>query len=301
MSGVGVGGVCKGKDGESCQKGADCLSGVCNIIDQCGPVVCSNGTKQCDELGCFIPSTRKYGEAYKCSWECKSGFGTNGICKRSFGELCVIIIILIFVLGVGIFFAWLAFKRFKTKKAEQEAGEIKIGIIRGAREEGKKIREDIVREAEEEFKNTKVKINKINLELKSKKNELAVLEEEKGSLVSKREDIQQLRLQISKLSNRLKRDNEDLAIHKKQWNEERIKPYKNPQGYEVIINEEGYEVFANNHNRLFHIWWYRKNRGAITPGYQIHHKDFNKRNNDVDNLVEVTPGQHEKLHKDQKY
>lgn len=42
------------------------------------------------------------------------------------------------------------------------------------------------------------------------------------------------------------------------------------------------------------IW--EKHNGKIPPGMQIHHKDFNKLNNEIENLQLVTPIEHKRIH-----
>jgi hypothetical protein len=62
-----------------------------------------------------------------------------------------------------------------------------------------------------------------------------------------------------------------------------------PKGY-VRINRNKRLVFE-------HVMVWEKHHGHPVPdGMQIHHKDFNKTNNHIDNLQLVTPLEHKRLH-----
>ena len=88
----------------------------------------------------------------------------------------------------------------------------------------------------------------------------------------------------------------ELKEEKEILDKERLTPFTNKQGHRVHINENGYEVFDRDGN-LFHKWWFKhKNNRWIKEGYEIHHIDFNKRNNEIDNLEEITPEEHHKKH-----
>jgi hypothetical protein len=83
---------------------------------------------------------------------------------------------------------------------------------------------------------------------------------------------------------------------KKQFEKERLKLYRNKQGYMVHRSKEGYEVFHKG-EKPFHRWWFKhKHNRPIKKDHEIHHKDFNKLNNDIDNLEELTWGEHRKKH-----
>lgn len=57
----------------------------------------------------------------------------------------------------------------------------------------------------------------------------------------------------------------------------------------------GYYLNAKTHKRL-HVAVYENEVGAIQNGYHVHHVDFNKDNNEPENLIAMTSGEHEKLH-----
>lgn len=54
----------------------------------------------------------------------------------------------------------------------------------------------------------------------------------------------------------------------------------------------------NGKKYRLHRYIYEKYNGKIPDGFQIHHKDFNKLNNDIENLVLIKRGIHQKLHGD---
>jgi len=83
------------------------------------------------------------------------------------------------------------------------------------------------------------------------------------------------------------------TMRKKLYNE-RNKIYTNKQSQRVKINENGYEVFANS-GYLFHIYWFKKFKGPIKPGNEIHHIDGDKRNNKIDNLIQISKEDHKKI------
>ena len=56
----------------------------------------------------------------------------------------------------------------------------------------------------------------------------------------------------------------------------------------------GYYI-SKNRVRL-HIYVWEKYNGSVPKGYHIHHKDFNSKNNDIDNLQLMTQHDHLALH-----
>lgn len=69
-----------------------------------------------------------------------------------------------------------------------------------------------------------------------------------------------------------------------------------------FINSEGYLMFyRNGKGILAHREIWEKYHNKIPKGYELHHKDENKLNNDISNLILVTRSQHAKIHyKDRK-
>lgn len=45
-----------------------------------------------------------------------------------------------------------------------------------------------------------------------------------------------------------------------------------------------------------HIKAYVKAHGPVPPGHEVHHRDYNHRNNDPDNLVAIPAEEHHSLH-----
>lgn len=54
--------------------------------------------------------------------------------------------------------------------------------------------------------------------------------------------------------------------------------------------------FVDRTGKLLHRAIYESVRGPIPEGYQVHHKDENKTNNDPSNLVALSPSDHMKQH-----
>lgn len=59
----------------------------------------------------------------------------------------------------------------------------------------------------------------------------------------------------------------------------------------------GYYLNAREHKRLHRYVW-EKHNGEIPKGFHVHHKDFDKSNNDISNLELLRSEDHEKLHSD---
>lgn len=60
--------------------------------------------------------------------------------------------------------------------------------------------------------------------------------------------------------------------------------------------KSGYWLCSKLKKRL-HIYIYEKEYGEIPQGMEVHHKDHNKDNNDIDNLILLTREEHMKIHK----
>lgn len=125
------------------------------------------------------------------------------------------------------------------------------------------------------------------------------LEKELDEL-KKRVDDKRKELKQTKEKQKTKQELETLIREEKEkreeWERIRLTKYRNKQGYPVYLNENGYEVFADSGN-LFHIWWFKHNhKREIKPGHEIHHKDFDKENNDISNLEELTLAEHGQKH-----
>lgn len=58
----------------------------------------------------------------------------------------------------------------------------------------------------------------------------------------------------------------------------------------------GYFLNAKTHKRLHVYVWEYYNGSEVPKGYHVHHKDFNKKNNEIENLVLMSATEHSKLH-----
>jgi|SRR3989344_6195351 len=72
---------------------------------------------------------------------------------------------------------------------------------------------------------------------------------------------------------------------------------------EIYIDKNGYERYKNSdmlvHRKIAYDFIFVKNRDKYFLGYAeyvVHHKNENKRNNNIDNLEILTQEEHKKLH-----
>lgn len=148
---------------------------------------------------------------------------------------------------------------------------------------------------EKEQKKIGMKISKLESQLQKKKKEIFKIEKDLKKRQKNKSRIKILNRDLDKLKKDSNKKLEELRGQKRRLKEEKLKPYKNKQGVLVHLNEDGYEVFEDS-GKLFHLWWYIKNKGEITSGYQIHHKDGIKINNNIDNLKAMSKRNHNKIH-----
>jgi len=156
-------------------------------------------------------------------------------------------------------------------------------------------------------------IEKIDKEIRKKQKEVEMDEKLIQTLQHQKEKEEELEI----VKERIKDSTQEIHdLRKKERKEKeklkegRLKPFTNKQGYKVIINDHGYEQFAKNlkypekEGGLFHRWYarkniYYKNRHKYPlhfTDYEVHHKDNNKRNNDLDNLEILTREEHKQRH-----
>lgn len=69
-------------------------------------------------------------------------------------------------------------------------------------------------------------------------------------------------------------------------------------GYKFTRGAEGTYYRCAKLKKRMHIFVWEYYNGAIPKGYEVHHKDFDKSNNDISNLELLTVAQHRKLHAD---
>lgn len=63
------------------------------------------------------------------------------------------------------------------------------------------------------------------------------------------------------------------------------------------LTEKGYVRYAKDGRlRMEHCLVWEAHHGKIPEGMQIHHKDFDKTNNNIENLQLVSPVEHKRLH-----
>lgn len=60
------------------------------------------------------------------------------------------------------------------------------------------------------------------------------------------------------------------------------------------------ENYYKHHTTYLHRYIWEKYNGKIKKGYHIHHKDGNFENNDITNLIEVSPYEHAQLHQSEE-
>ena len=52
----------------------------------------------------------------------------------------------------------------------------------------------------------------------------------------------------------------------------------------------------NGHRKRLHVYIWEKTNGSVPKGFDIHHKDGNKKNNDISNLTLLSRSEHKTLH-----
>ena len=73
-------------------------------------------------------------------------------------------------------------------------------------------------------------------------------------------------------------------------------PFIIVDGLKFTIRYDGYYYCTTNDTLSLHKYNWIKKNGEIPEGYQLHHKDHNKLNNELENLQLVTVSEHTKLH-----
>ncbi len=177
--------------------------------------------------------------------------------------------------------------------------EKEIELMSATKEYSKNLKNSINEEIKEGIK----KIEKLNQQIKDAENKAKISyihqlkkEEEKQKERSKKLINTELELKqrIQKIE-RLREIEEERIVHL-------LGTYKKKYGKEFIL-DNGYIRFANNlfypsqKGQLFHRWLFEKeHKRKIKINYEIHHKDFDKLNNNIENLEELTPEEHKAKH-----
>lgn len=74
------------------------------------------------------------------------------------------------------------------------------------------------------------------------------------------------------------------------------KPFIEVENLKFTINRDGYYECTTKDRLMLHNYVWEKHNGKIPSGFEIHHIDFNKINNDISNLQLVTPSEHGLIH-----
>jgi hypothetical protein len=280
-SGKGEDGVCKENDGVPCQKDLDCLSGICNAAKMCGSnITCAAGTENCRDQGCFSPGTKKYHEAYLCSWECKSDRGFYGVCQMSTHTLIGIATLLFFVGAIYVYY----FAFYKRRKEERFRKEV----------EGKRMEE------EQTLYHTQTKRKKMEDEIISYSDKLQEMQIELYNLTKKKNKIhqkiknargharqvyEQTYARISAELENLEQMETKLQMSSRDYY---LKKYKERYGEKIYVPEGGnYIRFKTGMKEYLHIYIYKSHYDEIPQGHQVHHIDGNSFNDEIWNLIAV--------------
>ncbi|HGT8056584.1 TPA: HNH endonuclease [Escherichia coli] len=84
------------------------------------------------------------------------------------------------------------------------------------------------------------------------------------------------------------------GVIKTSWGNKAIKFRPDCRGYlSTTAFRNGKKFSIKQHEAVFMIYYNR----PIAEGKEVHHKDGNPANNAIDNLIELTPTQHKRIHK----
>lgn len=281
---------CNGKicldDGVACSLDSECGHGECNIAGVCGPFTkCASTQLNCNNETCATPSVKENGEAYSCEWECKSGIGQNGICKAVDipPSLIKIVLRIILILILMLFVAYFVQKIVSKRKRDLEISKV--------------LEEQAGLKALEESEYDKIS-KKYTKKIEGAEEELKRIEEKLDALKDSREEDAQKYVLVKKMKEAMKEELQELKRYREEREKELNTPYVNEEGVKVIRNENGYEVFPDS-KKVFHTWWFEVHKGRrVKKHHEIHHKDFDKLNNDINNLEEMLIKDHKETHKE---
>lgn len=271
---------CLGKqclnDKQPCSTNLECGSGICSIGGYCDKtrvVDCPSGTLNCLDKSCLVPHTKKISEGYMCEWECASGYGVQGVCKKTqiqeLKESLSWLAGMLLLVAIGL----IILQVVKRKEIIKSGWRKRAEIIRDA--------EKNYQQKHEQIEELQERLNDLNYQIRKARSQSEVLDSTKREQEKVIEKIEKLR--------------EQEELEKDKLTKERLIPYHNKYGHTVHINENGYEVFENSGN-LVHLWVWRQFKGQIPPGYEVHHKDRKKLNNDISNLELMTIEEHRRIH-----
>ena len=83
---------------------------------------------------------------------------------------------------------------------------------------------------------------------------------------------------------------------KLQLRSKKFKDFIIVDNLKFTINKNGYYECTTKDRLMLHNYNWEKINGKIPKGYEIHHIDLNKLNNNIENLKLVTPSEHTKIH-----
>jgi hypothetical protein len=271
-------GTCSLKSGELCNINSECGSALClgnvkrcNIIDT---NTCYNNDCECDSnqfqynnQKCYLVGKMETGFKPESGdpRECSTGYiNDDGLCAHTLGYFLgwwLGIIAFIVIIALFVYF------KFKGKINDGDIKRISLEL-------------ELLKERQQDFNLEEEKLKK----LQSIKNKTEIQKKE-----------------IKQMNKEINIEREKLKNNKKRLEEERLTPYKNKQGHLVHLNEDGYEIFDDS-KKIYHRWWYEKRSKTIIPkGYEIHHRDGVRTNNNIKNLQLVTKEEHDKIHKRGKF
>lgn len=82
----------------------------------------------------------------------------------------------------------------------------------------------------------------------------------------------------------------DYALREKNW-----QPVQTLDGIKFTVRKQGYYGATTGDRKLMHRFVWEKHNGPIPEGYEIHHIDHNRANNDISNLEIYTKSDHARL------
>lgn len=69
------------------------------------------------------------------------------------------------------------------------------------------------------------------------------------------------------------------------------------ENFNIFYDKKGYPIiWLDGKNIKLHVYIWEKNFGSKPKGYDVHHKDFNKKNYNLNNLELLLSSDHKKIH-----
>ena len=256
--------VCVLKDnGDSCEKSTECCSNICSIAETCEDtfiVPCPDDQINCKNQLCSEPSITGAGDAYSCEFQCKSGRGKNGVCKRTIETL----IIQITVVGsiIVVFFWLIIFRK---------------GI---------------------EIQNILKDYETMRKKLEGKQKELDKLEKVENKTIEQLEKIKSLNEKIKNEEIELKTPRKSRILAAYEWGNPKFHYYpcyvNDGKETDILIHREQAEkkIFNVKENKKFFDTHYPNKR---FNDLQVHHIDDDSSNYRINNLVILSKDEHNKI------